>query len=884
MPISIVALGLKDIDGDGFDEHVWRLDSTEGSDISIDWDVDGSESGTVTVYANASTFLATESTTGTLSILEGAFLHGSQTASGGNYIKSIFGTGDDVAYGMDGGEDYIQGGKDNDYIRGLAGDDHLEGDGNDDTLEGGNGNDSLLGDSGSDVLYGDAGDDMVEGGNGADTLYGGAGNDTLIGGGSSDAFVIDVDAGTADTITDFNENNETIDISAFAGIDELADLNLTQVGSDVTADLGGGQTLVIESINVGDLDESHFIGLTPPPPLPPAFDITAEAIGTADVDGDGFDEHVWRIDSGEVGDLNVTWDIDGGENGAFTLVAGATHFLYTETTTGTFRVYESAAEQVSVSGGGVASFPYNLNTSVSLWYGSEGDDNITSGNSDRALYGQGGDDTIASSGGDDTISGGDGNDSITGVNGTDLINGDAGDDTIDGGSKNDTIDGGSGNDVIAGGNNSDSITDGTGSDTLSGGNHTDSFIITQGAGDADVITDFATGSEQVDLSAFANLTYWSDLDATQVASDVLLDLGNGQTLTLEGVSLGSINHTHFIGIAEDPPGVNLVGTDNQPAVWEMQWYAATPEEFQYADTDNDGTLEFYGLYGGVLWEYDFDTNGWERQWFAGENIDKFQFVNVDGDSNLEFYGLYDGNLWEYDSSWTFTFHAPMQDFYYANNDGDSNVELFTMNQIGQIWEFDAGDGGWSIRWEYYNQTVDDFQIVDIDQDGTVDYTYVGGGLLQAFEVGQGWTLYPELSLPSIYQVADIDNDGTNEFAGVYGTQLWQQEFSQGDGVDTLTGGAGFDTINGGSGHDVLTGNGGNDRFEFAGSVGLDSVTDYVDGSDMLAFSVSGFATAADIVAATSYTASDAIIDLGAAGQVTLEGVTSGIDVSDIVIF
>ena len=88
------------------------------------------------------------------------------------------------------GYNTIQGTNNNDIVAGTA---------NNDTLEGLDGSDTLLG------LYGD------------DTLYGGAGADTLKGGSGSDVYIYkslsDSPAGAGDTIKDYNQTNDKIDIS-----------------------------------------------------------------------------------------------------------------------------------------------------------------------------------------------------------------------------------------------------------------------------------------------------------------------------------------------------------------------------------------------------------------------------------------------------------------------------------------------------------------------------------------------------------------------------------------------------------------------------------------------------------------------------------------------
>ena len=83
-------------------------------------------------------------------------------------------------------------------IQGTNSSEIIAGTANDDTLKGLDGNDTIFG------LYGD---DKIEGGAGADMLKGGSGSDVYIYKSLSDS-----PAGSGDTITDFDETNDRINI------------------------------------------------------------------------------------------------------------------------------------------------------------------------------------------------------------------------------------------------------------------------------------------------------------------------------------------------------------------------------------------------------------------------------------------------------------------------------------------------------------------------------------------------------------------------------------------------------------------------------------------------------------------------------------------------
>ena len=118
------------------------------------------------------------------------------------------------------------------------------------TLYGSEGDDILKGGAGADTLEGNSGDDMLEGGAGADTMDGGIGVDT---------FVFASGHGT-DTITDFRNGQDLVDISAF-GLSDLDDLALASVADGVAIDLAahGGGTILLEGFDIANLDATDFL-------------------------------------------------------------------------------------------------------------------------------------------------------------------------------------------------------------------------------------------------------------------------------------------------------------------------------------------------------------------------------------------------------------------------------------------------------------------------------------------------------------------------------------------------------------------------------------------------------------------------------------------------
>ena len=155
------------------------------------------------------------------------------------------GRGNDTIYGGPGGDD-----TNSDTIDGGPGDDRLFGGRGDDTLYGGEGNDTLKGGTGADTLVAGSGDDM---------LYGGAGPDVLESGAGFDTFIFASGHGE-DTIIDFRNGRDLIDISAFdlTGFDDLAISSGTE---GVTIDLTeqGGGTILLEDFPIANLDAGDFL-------------------------------------------------------------------------------------------------------------------------------------------------------------------------------------------------------------------------------------------------------------------------------------------------------------------------------------------------------------------------------------------------------------------------------------------------------------------------------------------------------------------------------------------------------------------------------------------------------------------------------------------------
>ncbi|MEA3404204.1 MAG: type I secretion C-terminal target domain-containing protein, partial [Pseudomonadota bacterium] len=144
----------------------------------------------------------------------------------------------------------------------------VDGTGADETLYGADSADTLNGLAGSDFLYGGLGNDILVGGADADILTGDAGSDIF-------KMTID-DAGSIDTITDFENGVDKLDLTDIlegAGLITDADslneyLEFTQVGVDlqVVIDSNGETTvdgvlyeITLQDTVIADIDETDII-------------------------------------------------------------------------------------------------------------------------------------------------------------------------------------------------------------------------------------------------------------------------------------------------------------------------------------------------------------------------------------------------------------------------------------------------------------------------------------------------------------------------------------------------------------------------------------------------------------------------------------------------
>lgn len=366
------------------------------------------------------------------------------------------------------GADRLYGGYMVDELNGGLGNDRLYGSYEDDVLFGGAGDDRLYGEQDDDYIDGGAGNDRMDGGIGADTLQGGAGNDTYYVTLGDDGQVED----TVDETADGSSGTDTIyipfEVEAYVAPEGVEIIRMN-AGFGDTALTGNSASNGL----YGNAGDNVLDGGT-------GNDTLSGGTGADSLEGGvGVD----RLDGG-IGSDNL----DGGA-GNDSLVGG---------------------------------------TGDDDLTGGTGNDNVLAGAGNDAVAGDAGNDTITGDTGNDNLSGDDGNDNVAGGTGNDTVEGGAGNDTVAGDAGNDALIGDAGTDSLAGGAGNDVLTGGVGVDTLAGGAGTDTFdfnaLTDTGvtATTSDVIADFTSGTDKVDLSGI-------DADTTVAGNQTFTQMLTGTT-------------------------------------------------------------------------------------------------------------------------------------------------------------------------------------------------------------------------------------------------------------------------------------------------------------------------------------------------------------------
>ena len=284
--------------------------------------------------------------------------------------------------------------------------------------------------------------------------------------------------------------------------------------------------------------------------------------------------------------------------------------------------------------------------------GSDFNDGIFGNNEVNVLEGGAGNDSIHGFGGNDFLAGGDDidtalfsasptgvvvdlNDQVSAEVFDSIVNGESpaifaatggagsnvlsGFENVTGSQQDDMITGDENDNVLIGNGGNDTLIGGTGDDSLTGGIGNDRFEFNEGDG-ADVITDFDTEQEVIQLT---NVVLSAE-EAAELAIDdgegnTVIDFGNGDQITLNGVS------------AEDVTAANFdVQNDPAPAFAEV----AEAEEFVLTMLSED---EEYDDYDYEEDDYSYDDGDDSDDDFDDDDFDDVEAVAAQAVSNSSDY-------------------------------------------------------------------------------------------------------------------------------------------------------------------------------------------------------------------------------------------------------
>jgi len=390
-------------------------------------------------------------------------------------------------------------------------------------VEGSDFDDYVYGNSADNVIVGGDGNDRLRGHYGDDTLLGGSGDDNLIGGSGADRL----------------EGGEGLDFASYLTASARVNLDLRYGGT--AGDAAGDTFTSIENVLGSDFSDYIF----------------GDDAGNL-INGDDGNDRL-RGDGGEdtlIGGAGAD-DLRGG--------SGNDEVNYAHARA---RVNLDLREQ-GTAGDALGDTFFSIENVV----GSRFNDFIVGDGVANLIEGLAGDDRLRGGGGNDTLLGGAGADEMRGGSGVDEVNytsattrvnldlrvqgtgGEAAGDTftsienvigsdfgdyIYGSNVENVLSGDDGADRLRGHHGNDTLIGGTGDDNLIGGAGQDVFLFNDGDG-ADIVKDFQNNVDTVRLLDYGFADVAAALaTATEVGSDIIFALGNGDFLTVENVTINQI--------------------------------------------------------------------------------------------------------------------------------------------------------------------------------------------------------------------------------------------------------------------------------------------------------------------------------------------------------
>ncbi len=406
------------------------------------------------------------------------------------------------------------------------------------------------GNADANVLVGNTANNTLSAGAGNDVLAGGLGNDALEGGAGDDLYLYNQGEGR-DVITDAS-GTDTLRFGTGISLDSIAARTVTINGqskvfiSVLSADGTEQQDQGIELAATGGIERFEFAnGQVATLSQIMVTGRTIYGSSTADtLTGDRRDDTIKASDGNDTLYGRSGNDVLYGENGKDLLFGeGGNDKLYGGVEDD--QLWGGAGDDY-LDGDNGADTLVGGTGNDQLWGGNDadvldagdGNDTLDGANGEDKLYAGAGNDTLDGGNDSDMLAAGAGNDVIRAGSGQDVVIAGAGDDTIDAGNDSDFVDGGAGNDIINAGSGSDFIAGGRGNDTIDAGQDYDVIAFNRGDG-ADTLL---TSSWQRDTLSLGGGIRYADLSLSKSGNDLVLGLGQGDSVTFKNWYLDSTRH------------------------------------------------------------------------------------------------------------------------------------------------------------------------------------------------------------------------------------------------------------------------------------------------------------------------------------------------------
>lgn len=707
-------------------------------------------------------------------------------------------------------------------LTGTAYNDTLRGGGGTDTLNGGNGNDLLIGDTSQGQMNGGAGNDIIVSSGYATLMNGGNDGDLyLLGGYITENISDDGTIGIDEVRFNSTVQGSTLTLSQeHIGIENV----VIGAGMDAIADISGTLNLNVAVASV--LSKLKIVGNNGNNYL------TATQFNDTVNGGAGND----TIDGLSGNDL-----LDGGENGDLYLISSAGQHSVAE------------IQDSGMQGLDEVRFTSGLSSAtLTLFAGDTGLERVVIGTGNLATANS----TAATSLNIDasavlnglTIIGNAGDNNILGTVGFDVINGGTGIDTMDGAENNDVY-------IISKG--SDHITSEI-NDTGIDLDYLYNPLIDQVrfsstlTGDTLNLYSGDTGIEMVVIGTSLNTNENLILGYDRYGS-IVINAGTGSSSDTSGVTALNVNASAVSN------GLILIGNSGNNIITGTSYNdhisGGAGVDVLNGGVGND-VYYFFSSNDHTSAEIT-DTGDYNTVRFASTTADQTLTLFA-GDTGISEILIAEGEYpaYFYSTNLNVNASAVLNGLYIQGNYGDNIITGTDFND-----RIDAGGGNNVL----YGGAGDDELYGDYGKDfihGGIGNDNINGGF---FGLDELFGDDGNDTLIGSYDSNIIDGGNGNDLVvGGSGNDLLtggsgddtiygDNGSSSGDGQDTLIGGAGNDFLIGQGQNDVLTGGAGTDIFAFQdGYLGIDTITDFTIGEDMIEWIQYGLSLQTGVVSANSF--------------------------------